>query len=85
MIVRTRRPTHPGKVLLNNFILARGLTIPAFAEVMKMPVSDLQKIIDGTVNIPPCIALRLSRCLNTTVHLWLNLQAAVDSYDYEQS
>lgn len=81
MITRTRRPTHPGKILHDYFITARGLTVKSFASVMNIQVDHLQLIVDGKTNIPPCLALRLARCLNTSTHLWINLQAAVDTYD----
>lgn len=75
----TRRPSHPGKILLNHFITARGLTVKSFAAVMDVSEDLLQKIVDGNLNVSPCMAVRLGRYLNTSTHLWLNLQAAYDA------
>ncbi len=72
--------THPGEVLLEEFMRPFGLSANALARELHVPPNRITSIV-GT-NAPravtPDTALRLSRYFGTTPEFWMNLQAAHD-------
>lgn len=73
-----REPTHPGEMLLEEFLKPLGLTQTAAAERMGISFVRLNKIVHGRRGISPDTALRLARLLGTTPDFWLNGQIAWD-------
>lgn len=71
--------THPGEVLLEEFMRPLGLSANALARELHVPPNRITAIV-GTVAraITPDTALRLSRYFGTTPEFWMNLQAAHD-------
>ena len=76
MRTRTRKPTHPGGILHRMHMEPLGLTITALAQQLGISRKALSAIVNERAAITPDIALRLSRALNTTPELWLNMQQA---------
>lgn len=72
---RRRRPTHPGEMLLMEFLQPRGITQVAAAAAMGMPPNRINELIRGKRGITASSALKLSRFLDTTPEFWMNLQA----------
>ncbi len=75
-----RPPTHPGEILLEEFIRPAGLTQRAVAQALRMPYQRLNEIVRGKRGITPSTALRLARFFGTTADFWLNLQLNWDLY-----
>lgn len=71
-----RRPIHPGKILLEEFLVPLGITQAAFARHLGWNPTKLNKIIRGTRGITPSAALDLSEAFGTTPEFWLNAQRA---------
>ena len=71
--------THPGEVLLEEFMRPLGLSANALARELHVPPNRISAIV-GTDSraITPDTALRLSRYFGTTPEFWMNLQAAYD-------
>jgi len=69
-----RSPTHPGEVLLEEFLKPAGLTQVEAARRMKIPLNRLNEIIRGKRGVTAATALRLAILLNTSAELWLGLQ-----------
>jgi antitoxin HigA-1 len=84
MIKRNRRPTIPGKILKDLFMVERGLTVSGLSQKLDVSRKHLSEIINGHQRISPSIAVRLAHHLETTPHLWLNLQNAVDIWEAER-
>ncbi|GFM37364.1 HigA family addiction module antitoxin [Desulfovibrio psychrotolerans] len=74
MRTRTRKPTHPGGILHRMHMEPLGLTITALAQRLGISRKTLSAIVNERASITPDIALRLSRALNTSPELWLNMQ-----------
>ena len=72
---RRRRPTHPGEMLLMEFLQPRRITQVAAAAAMGMPPNRINELIRGKRGITASSALKLSRFLDTTPEFWMNLQA----------
>ena len=75
MLVPTDRvPTHPGEILLEEFLKPLGITQVAFAGHIGVPRQRINEIIRGKRGVTPETAWLLSQALGTTPELWLNLQ-----------
>ena len=80
-----RQPTHPGKIIREDYLKPLSMTINEFASVLGISRKTLSKIINERGAITPDMALRLSRAFNTTPDFWLNLQKNYDLWQAEHS
>ena len=78
---KNRRPTHPGEVFLEEFLIPLGITQKDAAERLRISYPRMNEIIKGKRAVTPDTALRLSRFSATEPEFWLNLQQAVDLWD----
>jgi addiction module HigA family antidote len=80
-----RQPTHPGKIIREDYLKPLSMTINEFASVLGISRKTLSKIINERGAITPDMALRLSRAFNTTPDFWLNLEKNYDLWQAEHS
>ena len=80
MIPENRKPTHPGEILLEEFLRPKKMTQSKLAELMKVPVQRINTLICGKRNVSPETAILLSRVFNNTPAFWMNLQMTYDLY-----
>jgi addiction module HigA family antidote len=80
MIPKHREPTHPGEMLLEEFLRPMKLTQVEAADTMGISLNRLNELIRGKRGVTADTALRLARLLKTTPEFWMNLQAAWDLY-----
>ena len=59
-----RAPTHPGEMLLEEFLKPMGLTQRDLAEGIHVPYQRINEVINGRRGITPSTALRLSKFIN---------------------
>jgi addiction module HigA family antidote len=78
-----RRPTHPGNIIKEDYLLPLSVTIKDMAETLGVSRKTLSKIINERGAITPDMALRLSRAFDTTPGFWLNLQKNYDLWQAE--
>jgi addiction module HigA family antidote len=78
MLPKSRIPTHPGEVLLEEFLHPLKLTQVAFAEHIGVSVQRVNEIVRGKRGITPETAWLFAQALGTTPEFWLSLQAAHD-------
>ena len=81
MIPRARKPTHPGEILLEEFLQPMKLTQMELAHRMGVPVQRINTLINGKRDMTAETAILLSRTLKTTPEFWMNLQGACDLYE----
>ena len=74
----TRQPTHPGKIIKEDYLRPLSITIKDMAAILGVSRKTLSKIINERGSITPDMALRLSRAFDTTADLWMNLQKNYD-------
>ncbi len=79
-----RRPTHPGNIIKEDYLLPLSITIKNMAETLGVSRKTLSKIINERGAITPDMALRLSRAFETTPNFWLNLQKNFDLWHAEK-
>ena len=75
MIPKNRTATHPGVILLKEYLEPLGITQKKLADHLGIPVQRVNEIIKGKRGISPDTAWLLSEALNTSPQFWLNLQA----------
>ena len=80
MIPKNRRPTHPGEILLLEFLRPMGISQTKLALDLDIPIQRVNTVINGKRGITAETALLISRYLKTTPEFWMNLQAACDLY-----
>ena len=73
MIPENRIPTHPGEILLEEFLKPLGLTQVALAKHLGIPTQRVNEIVRGKRDITPDTAWLLSQAFGTTPQFWLNL------------
>ena len=76
-----RRPSHPGAVLLEEFLEPLGITQKDAADRLHISYPRMNEIVKGKRAVTPDTALRLARLTDTEPEFWLNLQQAVDLWE----
>ncbi len=76
--MRPSNPIHPGEMLLEEFLIPKGISQRAFAEKIGWTPAKLNELIKGKRGITADTALDLSDILKTTPEVWLNLQMYFD-------
>nr|VFJ47332.1 MAG: addiction module antidote protein, HigA family [Candidatus Kentron sp. DK]VFJ58642.1 MAG: addiction module antidote protein, HigA family [Candidatus Kentron sp. DK] len=84
MNTRTRQPTHPGRIIREDYLNPLSITVTELSAVLGMSRKTLSKIINERGSITPDMALRLSRAFNTSADLWMNLQKNHDLWQAER-
>jgi antitoxin HigA-1 len=73
-------PTHPGKMLLEEFLKPLGMSQVELAERIGVSFPRVNELIHGKRWLTPDTALRLERLFGMEAQFWLNLQVAWDLY-----
>jgi antitoxin HigA-1 len=81
----TRRPTHPGEMLREDFLPDYGLTVAGLASAIGVSRQSVNEILRERRVISPEMALRLSRLFGNSPEFWLNAQQAVDLWEAAQT
>jgi addiction module HigA family antidote len=84
MSARTRKPTHPGTIILRDYMEPLDLTVTALAAHLGISRKHLSQVIHERASVTSGMALRLARAFNTTPELWLNLQRKRDLWEAER-
>ncbi len=71
-------PTHPGEILLEEFLKPLEITQYKLAKGLGVTQIRVSQIIRGERGITADTALRLGRYFNMTAEFWLNLQTNYD-------
>jgi antitoxin HigA-1 len=71
---KNRAPTHPGEILLHDFVEPYGVTQTEVAQRLGISYPRLNEIIKGKRGITPDTALRLERLFGASAAFWLNGQ-----------
>jgi addiction module HigA family antidote len=72
--MRPANPIHPGKMLLEEFLVPGKITQRARATRLGWTVAKLNELINGKRGVTADSALDPASVLRTTPQLWLNLQ-----------
>jgi addiction module HigA family antidote len=79
-----RSPTHPGEMLLEEFLIPLGITQRDLADAIHVPYQRVNEIVNGRRGVTPSTALRLAKYFGNTPGFWMNLQLRYDLYEAKQ-
>jgi len=79
-----RKPTHPGEILKEEFLVPFGLSQSQLAQELNTTFRTINEIVNEKRNISPEMAIKLSLYFGTTPELWLNLQNQYDLFMAKQ-
>ena len=80
-----RSPTHPGEMLLEEFLKPMGMTQRELADKINVPYQRVNEIINGRRGITPSTALRLAKVFGMSDEFWMNVQLRWDLYFVKQA
>ena len=80
-----REPTHPGEMLIEEFLNPMGITQKDLAESIHVPYQRINEIINKKRGITPSTALRLAKFFGVSEDFWMNLQLRCDLYKTKQA
>lgn len=66
---------HPGRILLEEFLAPRGISVFHLAKDIGVPARRIYEIVQGQRPITADIASRLAHDLGMSARYWLDLQA----------
>ena len=78
----TRRPTHPGEVLREEILPETGMKQTELAQRLGVAPRVVSELLRERRAVTSDLAHRLARVFQTTPELWLNLQQAVDVWEF---
>ncbi len=75
-----RTPTHPGEMLLEEFLKPMGITQRELADAINVPYQRINEIINGRRGVSPGTALRLAKVFGVSADFWMNIQLRWELY-----
>lgn len=75
-----REPTHPGEMLLEEFLKPMSLSQRDLAAGILVPYQRVNELVNRKRGMTPSTALRLAKFLGTSADFWMNLQLRWDLY-----
>jgi len=84
-IPTSRTPTHPGEMLLEEFLNPMSITQRELAVAIHVPYQRINDIVNGRRGVTPSSALRLAKFFGNSPDFWMNLQLRWDLYFAQQS
>lgn len=80
-----REPTHPGEMLLEEFLKPMGISQRDLADGIRVPYQRVNELVNRRRGITPATALRLAKYFGNTPGFWMHLQLRWDLYQAQQS
>ncbi len=80
MIPKKRVPSHPGEILLHEFLEPMGITQSELARKLNIPIQRINTLVNGKRGISAETALLFADVFSTTPEFWMNLQSIFDLF-----
>jgi len=74
MLPKNRPPTHPGEMLLSEFLEPLGVDQKTFADQLGWSYARLEKVVEGRRGLSSAEALAVGNALGASPEFWRNLQ-----------
>jgi antitoxin HigA-1 len=78
MLPEFRTATHPGRILIAEFLEPLRLTQAELARSLHIPLNRVNELVRGKRGVTPQSALLLSQYFGNSPEFWMNLQTAHD-------
>jgi addiction module HigA family antidote len=82
---KKRPPTHPGEMLLEEFLKPLEISRSDFAARLGISAAIMNEIVNEKRGITPDVALRLAQVLGVPADFWLGLQQDYDLWHASRS
>ena len=79
-----RQPTHPGEMLVEEFLRPMHITQRELADAIHVPYQRVNELVNQKRGITPSTAQRLARFFGVSADFWLNLQIRWDLYKHNK-
>ena len=79
-----REPTHPGEMLLEEFLKPMEITQRELADRIHVPYQRVNELVNKRRGITPSTALPLARAFGNSPSFWMNLQLRWDLFRAEK-
>ncbi|MBN3940456.1 HigA family addiction module antitoxin [Nostoc sp. NMS9] len=79
-VPKYRPPSHPGEILLKDFLDPMGITQRELADALHVPYQRINELVNQKRGITPSTAIRLSKFFGNSSEFWLNLQQNWELY-----
>ncbi len=80
-----RQPTHPGEMLVEEFLRPMDITQRQLADAIHVPYQRVNELVNQKRGITPSTSLRLARFFGVSPDFWLNLQIRWDLHKAQQA
>jgi antitoxin HigA-1 len=80
----SRKPTHPGIVLYEDFMKPNGITITIMAEEMGISRKTMSELANGKCSLTADMAIRIAIVTNTKPGSWYLMQCRLDLWKAEK-
>jgi addiction module HigA family antidote len=84
-IPTNRQPTHPGEMLVEEFLSPMKITQRELADAIHVPYQRVNELVNQKRGVTPSTALRLARFFGVSADFWLNLQVRWDLYKAQEN
>lgn len=80
MALMKRKPTSPGEILKEEFLIPLKITQKELADHIRCDFKVVNRIVNERAQVTPKLAIKLGAAFKTTPDFWLNAQKALDIY-----
>ncbi|MCY3768636.1 MAG: HigA family addiction module antitoxin [Gammaproteobacteria bacterium] len=80
-----RQPTHPGEMLIEEFLTPMQITQRELADAIHVPYQRVNELVNQKRGVTPDTALRLGKFFGVSAAFWLNVQTRYDLHEARQS
>lgn len=81
MTLVSRKPTHPGEMIREEFMPDYNLSVSKLGELLGVSRQSANELVRERRAVSPEMALRLARVFKTSPQYWMNMQRNVDLWD----
>lgn len=82
--MRTRKPTGPGEILSEEFLIPLGMTQKQLADHLGCDVKVVNRLVNGRTSVSAEMALKLGATFRTSAEFWMNAQQAIDLFHAQE-
>ena len=75
-----RKPTHPGEMLRDEFLVPMNISQRDLANAIHVPYQRINELVNQKRGVTPSTALRLGKFFGVSADFWLNLQIRCDLF-----
>lgn len=80
-----RPPTHPGEMLIEEFLRPMQITQRELADSIHVPYQRVNELTNRRRGMTPSTAPRLAKFFGTSADFWMNLQLRWDLYHVQRT